>query len=103
MKNNVHKMVTTITLILVTSVPFSLKALAEVEKKHSPISSLLIPDKSASAIRREALAEKNQHIVNEARESLIGYSTSADSLYRKMILKRRFHYCRTYPKSWLLF
>jgi hypothetical protein len=72
MKNNFHKMVTYTALILVSSVLFSVDALADTKKKPSSVTSLSIPDKNTSAIKREAIAEKSQQIVNEARDSISG-------------------------------
>jgi hypothetical protein len=72
MKNNFHKMATYTALILVSSLPFSLDVLADAEKKLIPAASVSIADKNSSAIKRKVLAEKNQQVVIEARDSILG-------------------------------
>ena len=72
MKNNFHKMATYTALILVSSLPFSLDVLADAEKKLIPATSVSISDKNSSAIKRKVLAEKNQQVVIEARDSIVG-------------------------------
>jgi len=58
---------------LVSSLPFSVDALADAEKKQSSsVTSLSIADKNSSVIKRKVLAEKNQQVVNEARDSVSG-------------------------------
>ncbi len=72
MKTHIHKIATYTALILVSSLPFSVEAFAEVEKKQSSVTSLASADKSLSAIKHKMLAEKNLQIVNEARDSILG-------------------------------
>ena len=72
MKKEIHKMATYTALILVSALPFSVDVLADTEKKQSSLTPLSITDKNSSAIKRKALAEKSQQVVNEARESISG-------------------------------
>jgi hypothetical protein len=72
MKNNSHKIVIYTALILVSSVPFSLDVLADAGKNQSPVTISSIADKNLSAIKSKVLTEKNQEILNEARDSISG-------------------------------
>lgn len=83
MKTHIHKIATYTALIVVSSLPFSIDAFAEVEKKQSSVTLLANADKSSSAIKNKVLAEKNQQVVNEARESILGTQQALLALEKK--------------------
>jgi YfdX protein len=73
MKKRFHKLATHTALVLISSLAFSFPAdvLADAEKKPST-SVLSSDDKSTLAAKRKILAEKNQLVINEARDSVLG-------------------------------
>ncbi|WP_031436696.1 YfdX family protein [Methylobacter tundripaludum] len=72
MKTHIHKLATYTALVLVSTLPFSVDVLADVEKKPSSVTSSSSTDKNSSAFKRKVLTEKNQQIVSEARDSVSG-------------------------------
>lgn len=72
MRTHIHKIVTYTALVLVSSLPFSVDAQAEIEKKQGSGTSVSSTDKNLSTIKPKVLAEKKQQIVNEARDSITG-------------------------------
>lgn len=72
MRTHIHKIATYTALILVSTLPFSTEALAEIEKKQGSGASVLSTDKNLSALKPKVLAEKKQQIVIEARDSITG-------------------------------
>ncbi|MFZ2171451.1 MAG: YfdX family protein [Methylococcaceae bacterium] len=72
MKTHIHKLATYTALVLVSTLPFSVDVLADVEKKQSSVTSSSSTDKSSSALKRKLLHEKNQQVVSEARDSVSG-------------------------------
>jgi hypothetical protein len=68
MKHHFHKLATYTALILVSSLPFSVEALADVEKKQNTDKSLSIADKNSSVVKRKVLTENNRKVINETRD-----------------------------------
>ncbi|CAA9892847.1 conserved exported hypothetical protein [Candidatus Methylobacter favarea] len=83
MKKRFHKMAAYTALILFSSIPFTVDALEDVEKKLSPVASLVNKDKNSLTIRRKLLAEKSQLIVTEARDSITGTQQALIDLEKK--------------------
>lgn len=60
MKKLFHKMATYTALILVSSLPLSVDALEDVEKKSGSVTSLVNADKNPSTIKRKLLAQTSE-------------------------------------------
>lgn len=73
MKKHFHKIATYTALVLISalSVTFPADVLADAENKQST-SKLSIDNKTALATKRKILAEKNQQVITEARDSVLG-------------------------------
>lgn len=65
MKNYFHNMAKYTALILVSSLPFSVDAFAEYEKKPSSVAALSLADKKSTENKRKVLAN---HAGQEANE-----------------------------------
>ncbi|MGR9000302.1 MAG: YfdX family protein [Gammaproteobacteria bacterium] len=52
---------------MVSSLPFSVEALADVEKKQNTDKSLSIVDNDLSVVKRKVLTENNRKVINETR------------------------------------
>lgn len=72
MKTHIHKLATYTALVLVSTLPFSVDVLADVEKKQSSVTSSSNTDKNPSAFKRKVLNEKKQQIASEAKDSVSG-------------------------------
>jgi hypothetical protein len=79
MKKHFHKIATYTALILVSSLPFSVDVFADTEKKNTS-SILSSADKSTSITKRKILDEKEQQIVNEANDALLGTQQAVGAL-----------------------
>ncbi|MGZ4957372.1 MAG: YfdX family protein [Methylobacter sp.] len=79
MKKHLNKIATYTALVLISSLSFPMDVLADTEKKQS-LSTLPNVDKSASATKRKILAEKEQKIVNEASEAMLGTQQALEAL-----------------------
>lgn len=79
MNKHLNKIATYTALVLISSLSFPVDVLADPEKKQS-LSTLPSVDKSASATKRKVLAEKEQQIVNEASEAMLGTQQALNAL-----------------------
>jgi len=79
MKKHLNKIASFTALVLVSSLSFTTDVFADDEKKQKP-SALSIINKSASATTREILAEKEQKIMNEASEAVLGTQQALTAL-----------------------
>lgn len=79
MKKHFHKIATYTALVLISSLSFPVNVLADAEKKQ-PLSLLSSVDKSTSTTKNKILAEKEQQIVNEANEAVLGTQQALEAL-----------------------
>lgn len=79
MKKQLHKIATYTALVLISSLPFSMDALADPEKKQS-VTTVSSIDKSTSTTRRKILEEKERKIANEANEAMLGTQQALEAL-----------------------
>ncbi|MDD5412515.1 MAG: YfdX family protein [Methylobacter sp.] len=79
MKKYFHKIATYTALVLISSLSLPVDVFADAEKKQTP-SIFSTIDKSTAATKRKILAEKEQQIVDEANEAVLGTQQALKAL-----------------------
>lgn len=79
MKKHFHKIATYTALVLISSFSLPVDVFADVEKKQNP-STLSSVDKITTITKSKILAEKEQQIVNEANEAVLGTQQALKAL-----------------------
>ena len=83
MKKHIHKLATYTALILISSMPFSMGVLAVCRKNPSATAKAANAENNALDTKQKVLAEKNQQIVNEARDAVLGTQQALLTLEKK--------------------